>query len=124
MRHGSEVREHDIAIDVFSQSEGDLVFGIPECRVIQQLSQGDGHLDLVRDFDPDGVFSGDGRDDIDALGFGGTGDIGLECGDILITGTPSGVALAREDPQAWFLRSGQLIVARIEKLGELRNRMR
>ena len=50
--------------------------------------------------------------------------VGLECGDILITGTPSGVALAREDPQAYFLRTGQLVVARIEKLGELRNRMR
>jgi 2-keto-4-pentenoate hydratase/2-oxohepta-3-ene-1,7-dioic acid hydratase in catechol pathway len=50
--------------------------------------------------------------------------VGLETGDILITGTPSGVALARENPQAFFLRPGQLVVARIEKLGELRNRMR
>lgn len=49
--------------------------------------------------------------------------VGLETGDILITGTPSGVALARENPQAYFLRPGQLVVARIEKLGELRNRM-
>jgi acylpyruvate hydrolase len=50
--------------------------------------------------------------------------VGLETGDILITGTPSGVALARENPKAYFLRSGQLVVARIDKLGELRNRMR
>ena len=50
--------------------------------------------------------------------------VGLETGDILITGTPSGVALARDNPQAYFLRAGQLVVARIEKLGELRNRMR
>jgi 2-keto-4-pentenoate hydratase/2-oxohepta-3-ene-1,7-dioic acid hydratase in catechol pathway len=50
--------------------------------------------------------------------------VGLECGDILITGTPSGVALAREEPQAYYLRSGQLVVARIEKLGEIRNRIR
>jgi 2-keto-4-pentenoate hydratase/2-oxohepta-3-ene-1,7-dioic acid hydratase in catechol pathway len=50
--------------------------------------------------------------------------VGLETGDILITGTPSGVALARDNPQAYFLRRGQLVVARIEKLGELRNRMR
>lgn len=50
--------------------------------------------------------------------------VGLETGDILITGTPSGVALARDNPQAYFLRPGQLVVARIEKLGELRNRMR
>ncbi|MFT5219518.1 MAG: acylpyruvate hydrolase [Gammaproteobacteria bacterium] len=50
--------------------------------------------------------------------------VGLETGDILITGTPSGVALARENPEEFFLRPGQLVVARIEKLGELRNRMR
>jgi len=50
--------------------------------------------------------------------------VGLETGDILITGTPSGVALARDNPQDYFLRPGQLVVARIERLGELRNRMR
>lgn len=46
---------------------------------------------------------------------------GLETGDILITGTPSGVALARDEPEKYYLRSGQTVVARIEKLGELRN---
>jgi 2-keto-4-pentenoate hydratase/2-oxohepta-3-ene-1,7-dioic acid hydratase in catechol pathway len=50
--------------------------------------------------------------------------VGLETGDILITGTPSGVALARDNPQDYFLRPDQLVVARIDKLGELRNRMR
>ena len=48
---------------------------------------------------------------------------GLETGDILITGTPSGVALAREDPAQYYLRPGQTVVARIERLGELRNRV-
>ncbi len=46
---------------------------------------------------------------------------GLEAGDILITGTPSGVALARDVPEKYYLRPGQTVVARIEKLGELRN---
>lgn len=46
---------------------------------------------------------------------------GLQAGDILITGTPSGVALARDEPGKYYLRSGQTVVARIEKLGELRN---
>jgi len=50
--------------------------------------------------------------------------VGLVPGDILLTGTPSGVALAREDPSAYFLRAGQLVVARIDRLGELRNRIR
>ncbi|MEX0923479.1 MAG: fumarylacetoacetate hydrolase family protein [Rhodovibrionaceae bacterium] len=50
--------------------------------------------------------------------------MGLEPGDILITGTPSGVALAREEPDKYYLRSGQLVTARIEGLGELRNPVR
>jgi len=49
---------------------------------------------------------------------------GLETGDILITGTPSGVALARDEPERYYLRSGQLVTARIDKLGELRNLVR
>ena len=47
--------------------------------------------------------------------------MGLDTGDILITGTPSGVALAREEPERYYLRAGQTVTARIEKLGELRN---
>lgn len=47
--------------------------------------------------------------------------MGLEPGDILITGTPSGVALAREEPQRYYLRAGQIVTARIEGLGELIN---
>lgn len=50
--------------------------------------------------------------------------VGLDRGDIIITGTPSGVALARDNPDDYYLRPGQLVVARIENLGELCNRMR
>lgn len=46
---------------------------------------------------------------------------GLEAGDILITGTPSGVALAREEPDRYYLRDGQTVTAGVEGLGELRN---
>lgn len=50
--------------------------------------------------------------------------MGLETGDIIITGTPSGVALARPEPERFYLRSGQTVTARIERLGEIRNRVR
>lgn len=49
--------------------------------------------------------------------------IGLEAGDILITGTPSGVALAREEPEKYYLKPGQTVTAKIEKIGALRNVM-
>jgi len=49
----------------------------------------------------------------------------LEPGDIITSGTPGGVALFhRPDPQAWFLKVGDVIEARIEGLGVLRNPIR
>ena len=43
----------------------------------------------------------------------------LEPGDIIITGTPSGVAMAR-NPQPW-LKPGDVCEVEIEKIGVLRN---
>lgn len=43
----------------------------------------------------------------------------LEPGDLVSTGTPAGVGFARKPPR--WLRPGDECVARIEKLGELRN---
>ncbi|MDE2219438.1 MAG: fumarylacetoacetate hydrolase family protein [Gammaproteobacteria bacterium] len=45
----------------------------------------------------------------------------LEPGDIILTGTPAGVGYAMDPPQA--LRDGDLVVSRIEGIGELRNRI-
>ena len=45
----------------------------------------------------------------------------LESGDIISTGTPSGVGFAMNPPQA--LQDGDLVVARIDRIGELRNRI-
>ena len=50
--------------------------------------------------------------------------MGLETGDILITGTPSGVALARPEPEAYYLKSGQVVTTWIEGLGEIKTEMR
>lgn len=43
----------------------------------------------------------------------------LEPGDVILTGTPSGVGNAR-NPKV-FLRPGQTVVTRVERVGELRN---
>jgi 2-keto-4-pentenoate hydratase/2-oxohepta-3-ene-1,7-dioic acid hydratase in catechol pathway len=45
----------------------------------------------------------------------------LHAGDVVLTGTPSGVGNARE-PQV-FLTDGDLVVTRVSGLGELRNRV-
>jgi 2-keto-4-pentenoate hydratase/2-oxohepta-3-ene-1,7-dioic acid hydratase in catechol pathway len=46
---------------------------------------------------------------------------GFSAGDILTTGTVSGVAAFSKDPQAWYLKPGDRIEAEIEKIGTLRN---
>jgi 2-keto-4-pentenoate hydratase/2-oxohepta-3-ene-1,7-dioic acid hydratase in catechol pathway len=46
---------------------------------------------------------------------------GFSAGDILTTGTVSGVAAFSKDPAAWYLKPGDKIEATIEKIGTLRN---
>jgi 2-keto-4-pentenoate hydratase/2-oxohepta-3-ene-1,7-dioic acid hydratase in catechol pathway len=46
---------------------------------------------------------------------------GFSAGDVLTTGTVSGVAAFSKDPQSWYLKPGDKIEAEIEKIGVLRN---
>ena len=48
---------------------------------------------------------------------------GLETGDIIITGTPSGVAIARENPEKYYLKRNQTIICEIEGLGSIINKV-
>ena len=45
----------------------------------------------------------------------------LEPGDVIATGTPSGVGFAMNPPQ--YLKGGDEMVARVDRIGELRNRV-
>ncbi len=47
--------------------------------------------------------------------------MGLEPGDIITSGTPSGVALGREPDTSWYLKPGDVMEASVERLGTLRN---
>jgi 2-keto-4-pentenoate hydratase/2-oxohepta-3-ene-1,7-dioic acid hydratase in catechol pathway len=49
--------------------------------------------------------------------------IGLEPGDIISTGTPSGVALAMPDPEKYYLKPGDVVEAEISGIGRLVNRV-
>ncbi len=48
-----------------------------------------------------------------------SGVVTLEPGDIVSTGTPSGVGFARKPPR--FLKAGEEVIVRVEGIGELRN---
>lgn len=48
----------------------------------------------------------------------------LEPGDIITSGTPGGIGLFRQpDPERWLLKPGDVVEARIEGLGSIRNRI-
>lgn len=45
--------------------------------------------------------------------------VGLEPGDVISTGTPSGVAMGKEPDLSWYLKPGDVIEATIDGLGTL-----
>jgi len=47
--------------------------------------------------------------------------MGYSAGDVVSTGTVSGVAAFSADPKAWFLKPGDLMECEIEQIGILRN---
>ena len=49
--------------------------------------------------------------------------MGYSAGDVVSTGTVSGVAAFSGDPKAWYLKIGDVMECEIEKIGILRNRV-
>jgi|SRR5579863_9735293 len=49
--------------------------------------------------------------------------MGYGAGDVVSTGTVSGVAAFSGDPKAWYLKPGDVMECEIEKIGILRNRV-
>ena len=47
--------------------------------------------------------------------------LGYSAGDIVSTGTVSGVAAFQDDPAAWYLQPGDVVECEIENIGVLRN---
>ena len=49
--------------------------------------------------------------------------MGYSAGDVVSTGTVSGVAAFSGDPKAWYLKPGDVMECEIERIGVLRNRV-
>ena len=49
--------------------------------------------------------------------------MGYSAGDVVSTGTVSGVAAFSGDPKAWYLKPGDVMECEIVKIGILRNRV-
>ena len=48
---------------------------------------------------------------------------GFSAGDLISTGTVAGVAGFSADPQAWYLKPGDVVEATVSGVGTLRNRI-
>jgi acylpyruvate hydrolase len=86
---------------------------------------GDGRPDLAVTCTIDGELMQDARtsdllfDCVDSIRYVST-IVSLRPGDLIFTGTPAGVGMAR-DPQVW-IKSGQVMVTEIERIGRITNR--
>ena len=81
MGHGCEVADDGVAIDVLAQGEGQFGFAVGEGRVLDEFAHRNRDFVDVGNFDADGVFTGNGREDVDAFRFGGARQIVFEGGD-------------------------------------------
>jgi hypothetical protein len=68
-----------------------------------------------------GIFSVDGRRRIGCIEGDRVVDGRLEPGDLIATGTPSGVGFSRNPPQ--YLKAGDVVRIQIEKLGSIENKI-
>jgi hypothetical protein len=89
--HGGEVGDDGFAVNVLAEGDGNFRFAVLEGVVFQQFANGHDNLFLVGEFDAHGVLAGDGSKDVEALGFGGAGEVGFEIDDAVHAQAIAGV---------------------------------
>ncbi len=95
--HCGEVADDGFAVDIFSEGDGDLAFGAGEVLGFEQFAEGDFLFFRVGDLDSDGVFAGDGGEDVDTFCAGGAGDVFFESDDPIHADAFGGVDLVAGD---------------------------
>ncbi len=81
--HLGEVGDDGEAVHVLAEGEGDAGLGLAPFIGLEEIAHDDLGLHGVGDFDTDGGFAGDGREDVEAFGLEGGGDVVGEAGDLL-----------------------------------------
>ena len=100
MRHGREIADDRLAIHVLAQRDGELGLAVDEHIVLQQLAQRHDGLLRVGQFDAHGVFARNRREDVDALGACGTGDVRIQIRDAAHAQTIDGTHFIAGDRRA------------------------
>lgn len=119
-----DIQEREMESGVFSLSKGIQSFCPIGPHIVTPDEVGDPHeLDMTL------TVNGELRQDSNTSNMSVTipeiishyASMGYSAGDILSTGTVSGVAAFSDDPEAWFLEPGDLMEAYVENVGTLRN---
>ena len=83
MRHPRQVPHDRLAVDILPEHERDLCLGLAPIVGFQQFAERDFLLLAVGDLDADGVFAGNGRENVDSLRTRGPGDVPLQADDFI-----------------------------------------
>ena len=97
VRHGGEVSDDSISVNVFSKSKWDLALRAAETIVLKKFAERNRDFIVIRDLDTDGVFSWDWSEDIDALCLGGTSQVSFKLGNTADTETKAWVDFVTGD---------------------------
>ena len=90
-----------MAIDIFAQRQWNAGFGFGPFFRLQQVAHDDLGLHRVGNFHANRAFTGDRREDVDAFGFKGSGDVVAERGDFFEANAGSRVQFVARD--GWAL---------------------
>src|SRR5205823_10552699 len=81
VRHLREIRDDRVAVNVFAERQRDASPGAAPFLGFEQITNDHLRLNEVGNFKADGAFAGNGREDVDALGFERGGDVVVQGGD-------------------------------------------
>jgi len=119
-----DIQEREMESGVFSLCKGIQTFCPIGPHIVTPDEVGDPH-----DLDMNLTVNGELRQDSNTSNMSVTipeiishyASMGYSAGDILSTGTVSGVAHFSDDPEAWYLQPGDVMDAYVENVGTLRN---
>ena len=99
--HFGEVADDGVSVNIHAERQRKLRTGFAPGVLFEQLAQGHFHLFRVGDLDAHGVLARNRRENINALGAGGPGDVTLQRNDFVHTHSHIGINLVACDRRAF-----------------------
>ena len=97
MGHRGEIAENHLSIDILAQHDRDSRLGVEPVLGLHQLAEDHFLFAAVGDLDADGILAGNRREDVDALGAGGAGDVPLQAHNLVHAHALGGINFVARD---------------------------